>query len=442
MAWEEIAERVLNKVLEKDAVGDLIIDEGESLSLSAQEGELDEYKISSSQVFGIRVIKDNKVGTAYSEASDDEALGTMLDQALTNASYAAVDEHENIQNIKDTLSTDDDFFCPEDTSSVEEKIDTILSIESALLEQQNIKNVPYNGIQSGQGSRYLFSTSGLTARSSAKNNVCYAHALMEDGEYNVMEGSGQASRVFREIDSNHLIKEVYQRCSDILRGKPVESKRYDVIFDDECQPDLFGVFASMFSGKSAKDGVNPMKDKIGEQIADERLELFDNPLLSEGFGYTLFDAEGAATNELALIRNGELKTFLHNSSTASYFDTATTANGTRGPRSTLGVGIHQLVIQAGSASREELVTGEYLEITDLTGLHSGANAISGNFSFGAAGFLCKDGERIQPVRQITVAGNFFEMLKQIRLIGDLQHWNWSRSCLMPSIRFSDVAISG
>ena len=77
-----------------------------------------------------------------------------------------------------------------------------------------------------------------------------------------------------------------------------------------------------------------------------------------------------------------------------------------------------------------------------TPLMSGANAISGNFSFGAAGFLCKDGERIQPVRQITVAGNFFEMLKQIRLIGGQQHWNWSRSCLMPSIRFSDVAISG
>ena len=190
MAWEEVAERVLNNVLERNAVGDLIIDEGESLSLSAQEGELDEYKISSSQVFGIRVIKDNKIGTAYSEASDDEALVTMLDQALTNASYAAEDEHETIQNIKDSLSTDDDFFCPEDTTTVEEKIDTILSMESALLEQKNIKNVPYNGIQSGKGSRYLFSTSGLTARSEPQK-VMFATPCLMEIEYNVMEGSGQ-----------------------------------------------------------------------------------------------------------------------------------------------------------------------------------------------------------------------------------------------------------
>jgi len=89
-----------------------------------------------------------------------------------------------------------------------------------------------------------------------------------------------------------------------------------------------------------------------------------------------------------------------------------------------------------------LHSGEYLKLTDLTGLHSGATAISGNFSFGASGYLCKDGERIQAVRGITVAGNFYEMLNKISMIGKQQYWNESRSALMPSIRFSDVAISG
>ena len=442
MNIKQNAQMVLDKVLGKGATGDLIIDESESLSLSAREGELEEYKISSSRVFGLRVIKDNKVGTAYSEASDREALETMVGQAFTNASFATEDEHEAIMDIQEELSTDDDFFCPHDDSTVEQKIDTILALEAALLSKNKIKNVPYNGIQSGSGSRHLFSTAGLVARSSAKSNSCYAYALMEEGDINVMEGSGRAARVFAEIEAKDIANEVYQRCEEILKGKPVESKRYDVIFDSECQPDLFGVFSSMFSGKSAKDGVNPMKDKLGTKIADHRLNLLDSPLLSEGFGYTLFDAEGMPTKELSLIENGELKTFLHNSSTADFFETKTTANATRGPRSTLGVGLHQLMIRTGDASQADLRHGEYLEITDLTGLHSGANAISGNFSFGASGFLCLDGQRIQPVRQITVAGNFFEMLERIRLIGDVANWNWSRSCLMPSIRFADVAVSG
>jgi len=140
--------------------------------------------------------------------------------------------------------------------------------------------------------------------------------------------------------------------------------------------------------------------------------------------------------------NGCLQTLIHNSATASYFDTETTGQASRGPRSTLGVSLHQVEIAKGSEDLSTLHSGEYLELTDLTGLHSGANAISGNFSFGASGYLCKDGERIQAVRGITVAGNFYEMLNKISMIGNQQNWDEGRSALMPSIRFSDVAISG
>ena len=81
-------------------------------------------------------------------------------------------------------------------------------------------------------------------------------------------------------------------------------------------------------------------------------------------------------------------------------------------------------------------------MTDLSGLHSGANAISGDFSFGASGFLCRDGVRQQALRGITVAGNFYKMLNQISCIGDTQHWNWQKSSLMAPIRFAEMAVSG
>jgi PmbA protein len=104
--------------------------------------------------------------------------------------------------------------------------------------------------------------------------------------------------------------------------------------------------------------------------------------------------------------------------------------------------LHQLHIDKGSDSPATLFSGEYLLITDLSGLHSGANPISGQFSFGAAGYLCRDGERIQPVRNITVAGNFYDMLKKVSAIGDELFWNLERSAFMPHIRFADVAVSG
>lgn len=442
MNVQNIAEQVLADVAKQGATGDLIVDEGQSLSLKARHGELEEYKVSSSQVFGLRVIKDGRVGTAYSEASDPDALKSMLDQALLNASFVAIENHEKILPNSINLKTDDSLLCPEEGTTIDEKIAMILDLESTLASKDKVKNVPYNGVQDVTGQRHVFSSAGLIAKSKGRMCSSFAYALIEDGEYNAMEGVGQAARLFSDLDATAIVERTYENCMGILKGTPVPAKHYDIIFDDETQVSLFDVFSMMFSGKSAKDGVNPLRDKLGSVVADTRLNIFDHPTCLDGFGYTLFDAEGCEAKKTPLIVEGCLETLLHNSVTASYFGLETTGHASRGPKSTLGVGVHQMEIAKGTDDQQTLQSGEYLEITDLTGLHSGANAISGNFSFGASGYLCQDGERMQAVRGITVAGNFYEMLKNIAMIGDQQTWNWQKSSLMPRIRFADIAVSG
>ncbi len=443
MTTAQIADQVLGQVMNAGASGDLIVDEGESLVLKARDGELEEYKVTSSRVFGLRVIKDSHVGTAYSEAIDADALESLVNQALENASFGKVESHETILPNAGHLQTDDDLLCPrEKTVSIEQKIAMALEIESGLAARDKIKNVPYNGVNESTSQRRIFSTAGLDALSRQRVYAAFAYALAEDGDKNAMQGMHQVSRLFADLDAPSLIDNTYDKCIGLLDGKPVPSKHYDVIFDIDSQASVFGVFAMMFSGKAAKDGVNPMRDKIGQVIADSRLAIYDHPQNADGFGYHLFDAEGTATRKTELLVDGCLQTLIHNSATASYFDTETTGHARRSPQSTLGVDLFQVEIAAGADKPSALHDGEYLELTDLSGLHSGANAISGNFSFGASGYLCKNGERIQPVRGITVAGNFYEMLNKIALIGNLPHWNEGRSVLMPNIRFSDIAISG
>ena len=442
MSVDSHAEQVLSLVTKAGAKGDLIVDQGNAISLKAREGQLEEHKVTSSRIFGLRVIKDDKVGTAYSEAADADSLSSLVEQALTNASHAAPEVHEKILANDAQLSTDDDIFCPTETATTDDRIQLALELERELASRDKVKNVPYNGVQDGVGERHVFSTAGLHASTRSRSCSAFAYALIEDGEKNAMEGSGQVARLFCDLDKTALINKVYQDAIDILNGEPVPSAHYDVIFDKEMQVSLFGVFAVMFSGKSAKDGINPMRDKLGETIADPRLTILDRPDLVDGFGYSLFDDEGTPATAIELIKDGTLTSLIHNSMTASYFEAGSTGHATRGPRSTLGVGLHQIAIAAGDADEGQLHAGKYLLLTDLTGMHSGANAISGEFSFGASGYLCEDGERLQPVRNITVAGNFYEMLQTISLIGDVQHWNWQRSALMPSIRFADVAISG
>lgn len=435
-------EHIFKRVDSRGAQADVIVSESDSLSLKANAGELEEHTVSNTQTFGVRVIYNEKVGIAYSETNDDDSLNWMVDQALQNATYSAVEPDEKILNTKDTLSTDDAILCPTDAADIDKKIKMVLQLEQGLLEKEDVKSVPYNGFSEAQSSYSLFSSHGLYAVSRERKVYSYAYALAEEGEKNAMEGTGQMYRLTDHLDIPGLIDTVATTTLDMLHGSPIPSKHYDVVFDQECQVQLFDVFSMMLSAKAAKEGVNPWRDRLGDKIADSRLNLWDKPTLSTGFGYSLFDDEGTTAVDRALIAGGVLETLLHNSVTAKHFGVQTTGHATRGARTTLGVGAHQIVIEPGDAGSSELYAGEYVEITSMAGLHSGANAISGDFSLGVSGFLCKDGKRVQPVRGITVAGNFYKMLRQIQCIGTESHWNWQKSSNMPAIRFDGLAISG
>ena len=436
------SEQVFNRVRDAGAEADLIIIAAESLSLKASDGKLEEHTVSNTQSFGVRVIKDDHVGIAYSEASDDDSLRWMVDQALQNATFSDAEPNEKILDSQQQLVSDDSIFCPEDLATVDQQIDMVLQLEQGLLGKSLIKSVPYNGFSDVSSSRYLFSSAGLSAAAKQRMVYAYGYALAEDGEKNSMEGSGQMSRLTGQLNVPELIETVASASLDLLDGKPIASNHYDVIFDCECQEQLFGVFSMVLSGKAAKEGINPWRDKLGETVTDSRLSLSDKPLLMDGFGYALFDDEGTATKGTAFIVEGTLNTLMHNSVTANHFGLTTTGHASRGSRSTLGLGLHQLVMEQGQASAAEIYAGEYLEVTSMAGLHSGANAISGDFSLGVSGFLCRDGERVQPVRGVTVAGNFYKMLNHIQCIGDQCVWNWQRTALMPSIRFASLAVSG
>ena len=151
MSIQEQAEQILARVRDAGAEGDLIIDRGQALSLKARDGDLEEHKVTSSRVFGLRVIRDNRVGTAYSEAADPESLSSLVDQALTNASYAATEVHEKILANRVALETDDALLCPPEEVPVEAKIELALQIETSLAGRPRVKNVPYNGVQDSTG---------------------------------------------------------------------------------------------------------------------------------------------------------------------------------------------------------------------------------------------------------------------------------------------------
>ncbi|MGY3857363.1 TldD/PmbA family protein [Aeromonas intestinalis] len=434
--------RLLDKVADLGAEADIIANQDKAFSLKADKAELSEYKVTSSQQLGIRLIKDGRVGLAYSESLDESALDAMVQDALDACRFAKVDPDQRISVQGSRLSTD----CPEiyqpDNTPVEEKIALALRLESDILALPDVTGAPYNSVYEGESQLWLANSLGTLCQHKEFSIGCYSSALIERDGRHSMHYQGQQARRFDELNPGALVTQIHAMAADLLPGEAVPSGRYSAIFTLDCLASLFGCFQAALSGKWAQQGINPWRGKLGQSVASRWLTLESRVHMPEGMRIKGFDGEGTPTQDVLLIGEGELKTLLHNSASAHHFGVASNGAAARSARGALDVAPRHLVFGLGPHTQAEVKAGEYLELVKLDGLHSGADAVSGDFSFGASGFLCRDGERVQPVRGITVAGNFYRLLGELEAVGDVLHHDDGKGFYAPLIRFGGLSIAG
>ena len=441
-ALQQAIDYVLDRVKAQDAAADVIANRSNNFSLKANQGELDEYKVTSGQVIGVRVIKDQRTATSYSESLDLASLDLMVNNALINAQYSQQDQHQKISCLDSRLATIEPEVYQIETATVDDKIALALSLEQGVVTKPHAKSAPYNGFSESDNHVILANTEGTLCSHNERSTYCYAYTLYEKDGKQAMHGGMSSGRLFNQLDPLYCINHGYDMAQALLDGAPIASKHYSVIFTLSALSNLFSAYGMCLSGQAAMKGINPWRDALHSQVASPLLTITDTAYVNGGFAIKAFDSEGFATRDTRLIGDGKLQSLLHNSHTASYFGIENTANGARSAKGGLGVGGSHTVISAGSSSDAEITAGEYLELVELQGVHSGADAVSGDFSFGASGFLCRDGQRLQAVRGITVAGNFYQMIKEIDAVGNQLDNDYNRSFYAPKIRFSRLNIAG
>ena len=171
----------------------------------------------------------------------------------------------------------------------------------------------------------------------------------------------------------------------------------------------------------AQMGMSLLKGKEGEKIAADIVNITDDPMREGVSIQTNFDAEGVAAYRKSIVENGVLKTLLHNRETAMAQGVESTGNASKGGyASPVAVSPYAFCIEAGDKTEEELfaLAGNGIYVTELKGLHAGANAVTGDFSIESAGFKIVDGKKGEAVKSFTIAGNFFELLKSIAALSD------------------------
>lgn len=420
---------------------DIIMRSGKDLSISAFEQNIDKYQVSSSQIIGLRVIKDKKVGLASSESLDTESLETMVKQAINNSNFSSEAKHQSIKsNCERPLEQNSEENFKNDSTPIDQKIKLALELESKVKDFDNNAQTPYTAYGEGESEVYYTNSDGCSTYQKQNHFQCYTSALLKSDQGNATHFEFSLGKNFSQLNAELCAEKSYHIAKQLLTATPCSTGKYDVIFDTNNLGDLYGAFSGLFSAQTAMEGKNRFKDQLGQIVASDLLSIMDCPRYKDAFHQHHFDDEGYTMNDVNLLSNGRLESFLHSSETANYFNVAHNGRSNRGPKSSLNVTSTSTVIAPGSTS--DIYNGTILKIIGLDGLHSGTNMTSGDFSLGARGFLIKDGEITQAVKGITVSGNFFELLKQIEAVGNRVKVSSDKAFFSPTIRFGKMDIAG
>ena len=233
----------------------------------------------------------------------------------------------------------------------------------------------------------------------------------------------------------------------MLDSRSIKSGKYPTILNHEVVGSLLGLFVQMVSAENVQKGFSLLKDRLNEEIISEKLSIIDDPAYPDSIHNVPADAQGVATNKKNIVQNGRLKTYLHSIKTAKKDKTEPTGNAFRSSyKGTESINPVNIVIEKGDLSSEELIEkmGEGVLITNVQGMHAGANAVSGEFSLSAEGFRIENGKKAYPIEQITLNGNLLSMLRDVIEVGadKQQAMTFSYGTFVPSLYIKEMDIAG
>lgn len=417
----------------------------ESLGISVYKEEVEKYNLNNSAGLSFRGKLGDRIGYSYTEILDEDAIDMLVKKAKENVSAI---ENNDIQFIYEgdkeykEIST---YYEALENLAPDKLINIAINMEKEAKKYCNkVESFSGCAISYSSGKYGIINSKGLNLKNKSNLLTAYVVPIVKDGE-NMYDGCGYVvAKSLDEIDPAKIAKMGVDEALSKIGATSIPAGNYKVIINNEAMVSLLSTFAGIFSGDAVQKGLSLLKGKEGEIIASDIVNLVDDPHLKDGLASVAFDDEGVATVKTYLIQDGKLNTLLHNLKTANKAGVKSTGNGFKASyASPISVSPTNFYIEPGVNSLEEMTKkiDKGLIITDLAGLHSGANSITGDFSLAAKGFYIENGVKTHPVEQITVAGNFFTLLTDIEEVGNDLKFPMS-SVGSPSIMIKELSIAG
>lgn len=415
--------------------------EDRSFSVGLQNGTVDSYQVSTSRGMNLRVEIDGKNGYAYTEKYED--ADKLAARAIDNARTIEAADECPMQGKCEYQSVEAE---PIRLMSMTENEKLALAREyndKALEKSELIERVADCGIATLTRRISIMNTLGLRAEQTLDYAMGYAGPVARRGDDVQVD---YAIKYFNNAaDAQALASEAVEGAVARLGAKSVESGKYRILLKNGAMASLLCAFSPMFSSEQAQRDLSLLKNKEGEAVAAECVSIVDDPFFK--LMPRAFDDEGTPSKLTPVVENGVLNTLLYNLKTAKKAGCETTANaGRAGAAAPVSVAPTNFYIKPGSTDYGTLLKelGDGLVINELSGLHAGLNAVSGEFSLTAKGQLIKNGEVVRAVEQITVAGSFIELLKSVEKVGSDIKFNEDDMSLIgsPSLLINGLMVAG
>jgi PmbA protein len=425
---EEVARRVVEAATGTSASDAEAWGEGSrSREVRVHAGEVESLTEAAGRGVGVRAWIGSRSGYAYGTDLSDYGVTELAEAAVGAARVADEDENSSAPDpsgvAAEIAGLRDDGVASTETAEV---IDLAKRIERAALDRDprvtGVEEVVYVDEDT---SAAIATSRGFSGAFGASAAYSFLQAMAtEDSEVQTGLGFG-VGRSPRDLDADLIGAEAGDESSSMLGARKPESRTCPVVLSDRVAASFAGFIGGALCADEVQRGRSPFADRLGDQLASAALLLADDGTDPGGLASAPLDGEGTPRGRTPLLADGKLLAYLHDSYTARRGGARSTGNASRASyRSPPSVSTSNLMIEPGELSLEGLLerAGDGVFVTEVAGLHSGVNPVTGRYSVGATGKAIRGGALAEPLREFTIAGDLLSTLAAVQAVGSEPRW--------------------
>ena len=402
-----------------------------SESVNFRNKKLDESNRSDNLIIDITTYIGKKKSSISSSNLLKENLDTLIEKCIETTKNTPEDEFNSLPD-KDLLAKEiKDLNLYDDTHiKNENKIEYLERLEASASTDKKIINT--ESIFTEDKSNFILANSDGFSKGYKSSSFTASSVIVAKDDQSMERDYEYTSKChLQDINgAEELGKLAAEQTIKKLSPKKIGSEKIAIIFDKRIAKGILSTFAGAISSSAISRGTSFLKDKINQKLFSDEIDIFDKPDILKGLGSRSFDSEGVKTNTLKLVEQGVLKHYLVDTYNGKKLNLK--SNGRCG-------GTSNLYFDNGNISYKDLLNlnSRCLYITETIG--HGSNIVTGDYSVGANGFLIENGDFKYPINEITIAGNFKDMFKNITLANDLEFKYATNS---PTMMIEGMVVAG